>query len=171
MKSMYLGDSTGAPVLSGSAIESTNHLVLGIAAFSQTLLVGHLDDPTAPADGKTWAGLTDWRYYNAISSEYNSTAADPHAVGTLLASNNKSYGVTLSINGSDSETLLLIDLQAFLRAAALPTPSGGIPVHALAKTPFGTPIIQTIALTDTFPVAEVAKRPAPKVQRKFGSMT
>lgn len=172
MKSVYLADSVDEPILSGSAIESTNHLVLGIAAFSQTLLVGHLDDPTAPADGKTWAGLTDWRYYNAVGSEYNSTSADPHAVGALLASgNNKSYGVTLSINGSDSETLLLIDLQAFLQATAKATPSGGIPVHALAATPFGTPIIQTIALTDTFPVAAAVKRPAPKVQRKFGTIT
>ncbi|WP_157572705.1 hypothetical protein [Nevskia soli] len=171
MKSVFLGDGTDTPILSGSAIESTNHLVLGIAAFSQTLLVGHLDDPAAPADGKTWAGLTDWRYYNAISSEYNSTEADPHAVGALLASNNKSYGVTLSINGSDSETLLLIDLQAFLQAAALPTPSGGTPVHALATTPFGTPIIQTIALTDTFPTPGAVKGPAPKAQRKFGTTT
>ena len=92
-------------------------------------------------------------------------------MGALLASNNKSYGVTLSINGSNSETLLLIDLQAFLQAAALPTPSGGTPVHALATTPFGTPIIQTIALTDTFPTPGAVKGPAPKAQRKFGTTT
>lgn len=165
-----LSDDLGSPTLSGSAVEATNHLVLGIAAFSYTLLVGSVDNPAAPANGKTWAGLTDWRYWNDDGTDYVSTAADPHAVGALLATgNNRSYGVTLSINGS-AETVILIDLQAFLSAAAAPVPSGGtLPhEHELAANPFGTSIIQTIALTNTFSPSVRGKKL--KTQLKKGYM-
>jgi hypothetical protein len=166
MKTVVVSDSSGFPVLSGSAVESSSHLLLGMAAFSQTLLVGHLDDPVTPANGTAWAGLTDWRFYNANSSEYNSTEADPHAVGALLASqNNRSYGVVLSIDGA-AEHVLLIDLQAFLDAAAQ-----GPDVHQLAATPFGTPIIQAISLSNTFVPATSTAAPHPsKVQRKSGAL-
>ena len=173
VKTLTVGDDLGDPILSGTAVEPVNGLLLGIAAFSSTLLVGQLDNPASPASATAgWAGLTDWRFYNATGSEYSSTQGDPHAVGAVLGSDGKSYGVTLSINGDGTEDILLIDLAAFLKLAAGAAPSGspaGTTEHMLAATPFGTPVIQSVALTNGFTLsARVHHAKGKAAQRKRG---
>jgi len=155
---------TGGFNYSGSAVESTNHLALLMAGFSNDILVGRIEDPALVPTGAAWKGFSSYKQYGASGSEY-SIAADPHAVGALLAAgNNRSYGFLLS---GDS-AVLMIDLQAFLDAEAVGTTGGDATV--LKNTPFDGNIIRTLSLVAP-PAASArakAKATAPVVQRNYG---
>jgi hypothetical protein len=141
--------------LSGAAVDSSTHLTLMMAGYSNDLLVGKLDNPSAPANG-TWAGFTGWKHWSANYSEF-SPAGDPHAVGALLGSNGKSYGFMLSGN----RAVIMIDLQAFLDAATVSPTS-----HELATTPFDGAIIKTLPLGSAS--ASAKKAPVRSPQRRYG---
>ncbi|HSW11644.1 MAG TPA: hypothetical protein VLI06_02320 [Solimonas sp.] len=131
-------ESGGFPQYAGSAVESTNHLTLLMAGFSNDILVAKLDDPANPA----WKGFADWKQHRATSTEYRQ-AFDPHAVGAVLASaNNRSYGFMLS--GDPGQDILMIDMQAFLDAAAA-GPEGDA-AHRLSSTPFDNVIVRKFSL-------------------------
>jgi len=135
----FLVDSTAFPQYAGSAVESTNHLALLMAGFSNDILVAKLDDPAST----TWKGFADWKQYRATSTEYRQ-AFDPHAVGAVLASaNGRSYGFMLS--GNPGLDVLMIDMQAFIEAAAEGT--DGDAAHRLSSTPFDNATVRKFSLT------------------------
>lgn len=145
---------------SGSAVESSNHLVLLMAGFTEDILVGRIQDPASVPPTGTWKGLDSYKQYGAVGNEYQ-FARDPHAVGAVLAStNNRSYGFLLS----GSSAVLMIDLQAFLDAPARGT--SGDDATILKDSPFDGSIIRTLSLTPPAPAA-VAK--ASRAQRRSGS--
>lgn len=136
----FFTSATGGFAYSGSAVESTSHLVLLMAGFTTDILVGRIEDPAAvPASG-TWRGFSTYKQYRAVGGEY-SIARDPHAVAAVLAAaNSRSYGFLLS----GSSALLMIDLQDFLEAEARGTT--GDDARILKNTPFNGTIIRTLSL-------------------------
>ena len=79
-------DATSYPVFSGSAVDSTSHLALFMAGYSEDMGVGLLQDPAAAAPG-TWTGLSDWATFHLNTSTALGgycSAADPHAVGVVF---------------------------------------------------------------------------------------
>lgn len=126
---------------SGSAIDSTTHLVMGMGGYENDFFVAKLDDPAHPAN-TNWAGFTQWKYYEATGSEY-SYAEDPHGVGALQSTaNGKSYGFVLSSEGGSSGySVIMVDMAAFLAAPA----TAGDP-HQLSSSPFDGTVIKTLAL-------------------------
>ncbi|MGH8432021.1 MAG: hypothetical protein ACREUF_16620, partial [Solimonas sp.] len=152
-------DSTDFPQYAGSAVESTNHLALLMAGFSNDILVALLDDPASTA----WKGFANWKQYEATGTEYRQ-ALDPHAVGAVLAAaNNRSYGFMLS--GNPGLEVLMIDMKAFLDAEALG--ATGDAAHRLKDSPFSNGIIRKFPLTA--PAASQSKQKPAPVQRNYGS--
>lgn len=156
-----LSASTGySPTLSGAAIESTNHLALFMAGYSSSIMVGKLDDPS----GASWAGLSDWRYYDANGSSEYVYSRDPHAVGVALAdADQRSYGFLLSDDGF----ALMVDMQRFLAAASGSTADTA---HQLTTTPFDGTIVRRLDLNGTMSAQRAgAASKAMMKQRRYGT--
>jgi len=153
-------DNTAFPQYAGSAVESTNHLALLMAGFSNDILVAKLDDPASP----TWKGFADWKQYEATFTEYNQ-AFDPHAVGTVLAAaNSRSYGFMLS--GNPGQEVLMIDMQAYLDAEALG--ADGDAAHRLKVSPFTNGIVRKFSVVAAAAAARSKSKQAAPVQRNYG---
>lgn len=153
-------DSTARPQYAGSAIESTNHLALLMAGFSNDILVAKLDDPASA----TWKGFADWKQYEATSTEYDQ-AFDPHAVGAVLAAaNGRSYGFMLS--GNPGTEVLMIDMQSYLDAEAQGTE--GDAAHRLAVSPFTNGIVRKFSVIAPATAARSKIKPVAPVQRNYG---
>jgi hypothetical protein len=119
--------------ISGSAVDSTTHLVLFMAGYSSNIVAAQLQDPRRVPSGSTWQGLADWSYYDLTSSLSFSYATDPHADGVVYNVLKKTaYGYEL--NGSFSPTgVVQIDLAGFL---AIPRAgSSGDPAHTISTDP------------------------------------
>jgi len=140
-----VSNSYGGPYVSfsGSAVDSTTHLVLFMAGYSTSLAVGQLQDPAAvPPDG-TWSGLTDWSFMNLTTSPALSGycyARDPHAAGAVFnISASKSYGYLLD---GCNFNVLQIDMGGFLALPRVGTT--GDPAHEPAGDPVAAGAILVI---------------------------
>lgn len=136
-KTVILGDGlySGATV-SGSAVESTNHLALFMAGYSSDIAVGKIDAPTNPTGGGDWKGLSNFKTYSAQYNEYQ-YSRDPHAAGAVLGmTDNRSYGFLYSDCGS----ILMVDMQAFVDA------EGDSASHKLNSSPFENGIVKSLPI-------------------------
>ena len=129
VKAMSLRSGTGSDCssnyfqFSGSAVESSNHLVLFMAGYSTDVAVGLLNNPT------TGVGMSNFKTWPQGNFSY---ARDPHSVGSYKLSDGRSYGFILDA----SKNIIMIDLQNFLDASASSTCS-----TKLASDPFINPTI------------------------------
>lgn len=108
---------TSGPTISGSAVDSTTHLALFMAGYSNDIAVGKLQDPNSVPSGSTWAGMSDWSFTtinNSSSLSQYQDAQDPHADGVVFnLLKNTTYGYVL--DGATSPTgVVQIDLAGFL---------------------------------------------------------
>jgi hypothetical protein len=114
IKPILLSDGVGTDCtaldISGSSVESNQHLVLFMAGNSQDLAVGLLDAPNSA----TGFGMTQWKSW--VNGSFG-PAGDPHGVGSYQLSDGRSYGFVLT----DTHQVLMIDLKKFLDAPAMAT--------------------------------------------------
>lgn len=114
VKPILLSDGVGGDCtaldISGSSVESNQHLVLFMAGNSQDLAVGLLNDPNSAAG----FGMTQWKSW--VGGSFG-PAGDPHGVGSYQLSDGRSYGFVLT----DTHQVLMIDLKKFLDAPAKAT--------------------------------------------------
>lgn len=124
----------GSPTLSGSAVDSTTHLALFMAGYSDDIAVGQLQDPASVVSPATWQGLSDWRYFTLNNSPELASygyATDPHSVGVVYNNlTKKPYGYLLD-GGNGYRGVVQVDLAGFL---ALPDANDGSPYAHIIKS-------------------------------------
>jgi hypothetical protein len=157
------------PDIDGAALDRISHLVLFMNGYSVDIAVGQLQDPSTVAPGGTWAGLTDWSYFNLNASpefaDYN-YATDPHSVGVVV---NQTTGTPYGylFDGSTDHGIVQVDLTNFL---ALPRAgTTGDAAHqpgvdpGAATTATGGLVLQEFTWTDpTSPIADAKKKTKPE---------
>lgn len=132
----HLKLGTYQPTISGSAVDSSTHMALFMAGYSDDIAVGLLQDPSAVPSDKEWTGLQDWRFHTLASY---SIARDPHAVAVVNSlKNHKSYGYLL--DGGNKKALQL-DMNSILTMPALGTT--GDEAHQPAEDPLAKGFIVT----------------------------
>jgi len=159
------GDGGYGPVLSGSAVDKTSHLVLFMAGYSTDIAVGQLQDPSTVASGSSWSGLSDWSYFTLNDSpelaDYG-YATDPHSVGVVV---NQTTGTPFGylFDGSTDRGIVQVDMANFLALKRAGTT--GDAAHqpgtdpGAATTSNGGLVIQEFTWTDpTMPISAALKR-------------
>ncbi|QHN05126.1 hypothetical protein FTO74_18565 [Granulicella sp. WH15] len=118
-----------SPVLSGSAVDKSSHLVLFMAGYSNDFAVGKLQDPASVAAGATWEGMSDWSYFtinNASTAPLSSYeyATDPHSVGVVV---NQTTGTPYGylFDGASDRGVVQIDMTNFLALSRKGTTGDG----------------------------------------------
>ncbi len=105
--------------LTGASADPTSHLVLFSGDNSSWVAVGQLQDPASVPSGASWAGMTDWVFWNivdspsiAVNGDTYFGSSDPHVFGRMYnLSANKPFGYLLT---SDDTFVVQVDMQGLL---------------------------------------------------------
>ncbi len=131
--------TAGTVQFSGSNIDfSSRHLVMFMGGYSTDVAVGELEDPATASAGQ-WKGLTDWRYFNLVTTpgllpNYQ-FAQDPHAAGVVF---NQKTGIAYGylLDGAVSPTgVVQLDLPGLM--GTTPAGASGDALHQPASIPAG----------------------------------